>query len=55
MRPLTERKVYQMPALNYEQAFDDVCKVMDEHPELWQRPSRDAVIFATDALWKKKD
>jgi hypothetical protein len=49
------KKVYQMPALNYEQAFDAVCKVIDEHPELWERPSRDAVTFAVDALWKKKD
>jgi hypothetical protein len=29
------KKVYQMPALNYEQAFDAVCHVIDEHPELW--------------------
>jgi hypothetical protein len=43
-----------MPALNYEQPFDKVCKVIDEHPELWERPSREAVTFAVDALWKKK-
>jgi|SRR5579864_5162091 len=49
------KKVYQMPAVNYEQAFDAVCKVIDEHPELWERPSRDAVSFAVDALWKRKD
>ena len=49
------KKVYQMPALNYEQAFDAVCHVIDEHPELWNRPSRDAVLFAVDALWKRKD
>jgi hypothetical protein len=48
------RKLYQMPALNYEQAFDAVCKVIDEHPELWERPSREAVTFAINALWKKK-
>jgi hypothetical protein len=48
------KKVYAMPALNYEQAFDAVCKVIDEHPELWERPSREAVTFAVDALWKKK-
>jgi hypothetical protein len=49
------RKVYAMPALNYEQAFDAVCKVVDAHPELWERPSRDAVTFAVNALWKRKD
>jgi len=49
------KKVYQMPALNYEQAFDAVCHVIDEQPELWERPSREAVIFAVDALWKRKD
>jgi hypothetical protein len=49
------KKVYAMPALNYEQAFDAVCKVVDEHPEFWERPSRDAVTFAVDALWKRKD
>jgi hypothetical protein len=27
-------KVNAMPALNYEQAFDEVCKVVDQHPEL---------------------
>jgi hypothetical protein len=47
--------VYQMPGLNYEQAFGEVCKVIDEHPELWERSSREAVTFAVDALWKKKD
>jgi hypothetical protein len=49
------KKVYMMPAFNYEQAFDAVCKVVDEHPELWSRPSREAVIFALDVLWKRKD
>jgi hypothetical protein len=49
------KKVYAMPALNYEQAFDEVCKVIDEHPELWERPSRESVTFAVNALWKKKD
>jgi hypothetical protein len=49
------KKVYQMPALNYEQAFGEVCKVVDAHPELWDRPSREAVTFAVDALWKRKD
>jgi hypothetical protein len=49
------RPVYQTPALNYEQAFDAVCKVVDQHPELWERPSRDAVSFAVNVLWKKKD
>jgi hypothetical protein len=38
-----------------EQAFASVCKVLDEHPELWERPSRDAVTFPVDALRKKKD
>jgi hypothetical protein len=49
------KKVYAMPALNYEQAFDAVCKVIDAHPELWERPSRDAVTFAVNALWKRKN
>jgi|SRR5579871_2302702 hypothetical protein len=49
------QKVYQMPAVNYEQAFDEVCKVIDAHPELWERPSREAVTFAVNALWKKRD
>ena len=49
------KKVYAMPALNYEQAFDAVCHIIDEHPELWERPSREAVRFAVDVLWKKKD
>jgi hypothetical protein len=48
------KKVYQMPALNYEQAFGEVCKVIDQHPELWERPSRGAVTFAVDALWEKQ-
>jgi hypothetical protein len=48
------KKVYQMPALNYEQAFDAVCKVVDEHPELWSHPSREAVTFAVNVLWKQK-
>src|ERR1700677_5171938 len=46
------KPVYQMPALTYEQAFDAVCKVVDAHPELWERPSRDAIMFAVDELWK---
>lgn len=49
------KKVYQMHVLNYEQAFGEVCKIVDEHPELWNRPSREAVTFAVDALWKRKD
>jgi len=49
------KKVYQMPALDYEQAFGEVCKVVDDHPELWNRPSRKAVTYAVDALWKRKD
>ena len=49
------KKVYQMPAMNYEQAFGEVCKIVDEHPELWERPSREAVTFAVDVLWKRKD
>jgi hypothetical protein len=49
------KKVYAMPDLDYEQAFDAVCKVVDEHPELWNRPSREAVTFAVDALWRRKD
>jgi hypothetical protein len=48
-------KVYQMPALDYEQAFGEVCKVVDAHPELWERPSREAVTFAVDELWKRKN
>ena len=31
------KKVYQMPALNYEHAFGEVCKVVESHPELWDR------------------
>lgn len=46
------KKVHQMPALNYEQAFGEVCEVIDEHPELWNRPSRDAITFAVNLLWK---
>jgi hypothetical protein len=49
------KKVYAMPAFNYSEAFEAVCKVVDEHPELWSQPSREAVIFALDALWKRKD
>jgi hypothetical protein len=48
-------KVYQMPALDYEQAFDAVCVEIDKRPELWDRPSREAITFAVDALWKRKD
>jgi hypothetical protein len=49
------KRVYAMPALDYEQAFGEVCKVVDSHPELWERPSREAVTFAVDALWKRKE
>jgi hypothetical protein len=49
------KPVYQTPALNYEQAFGEVCRVIDAHPELWERPSREAVTFAVDVLWKRKD
>jgi hypothetical protein len=49
------KKVYQMPELDYEQAFGEVCKIVDSHPELWNRPSRQAVSFAVNALWKRKD
>jgi hypothetical protein len=49
------KKVYQMPALDYEQAFGEICKIVDSHPELWNRSSREAVVFAVDALWRKKD
>ena len=49
------KKLYRTPALNYSQAFDEVCKVADAHPELWDRPSREAVTYAVDALWKRKD
>jgi hypothetical protein len=44
-----------MPELDYEQAFGEVCKIVDSHPELWNRPSRQAVSFAVNALWKRKD
>jgi hypothetical protein len=47
--------VYRVPASNYEQAFGEVCEVVDEHPELWNRPSREAVTFAINVLWKRKD
>lgn len=49
------KRVYQMPSLNYEQAFGVVCKVVDSHPELWSRPSREALAFAVNVLWKRKD
>jgi hypothetical protein len=49
------KKIYAMPALNYEQAFAAVCMVIDVHPELWERPSREAVTFAVNVLWKQKD
>lgn len=49
------KPAYRMPALNYEQAFDAVCKVVDDHPELWSRPSREAVKFAVNVLWKRED
>ena len=49
------KKVYAMPTLNYEQAFGEVCKIVDSHPELWDRPSRDAVTFAVSVLWEKPD
>ncbi len=47
------KNVYQMPALNYEEAFGEVCKIVDEHPELWSKPSREAVMFAVNELWRK--
>lgn len=28
---------------------------VNEHPELWNRPSRDAVTFAVNVLWKRRD
>lgn len=49
------KKVYQMPSLNYEQAFDEVCNVIDHHPELWERPSREVVTFAVNVLWKRRE
>jgi hypothetical protein len=49
------RQTYTMPALNYSEAFDAVCAEIDKHPELWSKPSRDAVTFAVDALWKRKE
>ena len=48
------KPAYHMPALNYEQAFGEVCKVIDAHPELWGRPSREMITFAVNALWKQK-
>jgi hypothetical protein len=39
------KKVHQMPAFNYEQAFGEVLKVVDAHPELWERSSRDAMTL----------
>lgn len=48
------KKVYEMPRVNYEQAFDAVCRVIDEHPELWTRPSREAVTFAVNVLWRRE-
>lgn len=49
------KPAYTMPALNYSEAFDAVCKIVDEHPELWKRPSREAVTVAVDTLWKRKE
>ena len=49
------KRVYQMPALNYEQAFGEVCKIVDEHSELWNRPSREAVTFAINVLWRESE
>ena len=48
------QKVYQMPALDYSQAFDAVCAEIDKRPEWWERPSREAVIVAVDALWRRR-
>lgn len=47
------KAVYQMPALNYEQAFGEVRKLVDAHPELWERPSREAVTFAINVRAKE--
>jgi hypothetical protein len=31
------KPVYTIPKLNYEQAFEEVCRVINNHPELWER------------------
>lgn len=47
-------RVYTVPeGFTYETGFNAVCAEIDKHPELWDRPSREAVVFAVDALWKK--
>ena len=43
------------PDISYEMAFYDICGVIDQHPELWNKPSRDAITFAVVTLWKKKN
>ena len=38
----------------FESGFVAVCSELDRHPELWDVPSRDAIIAAIDILWKNK-
>jgi len=38
----------------FESGFIAVCDELDRHPELWDIPSRDAIIAAIDILWKTK-
>ena len=38
----------------FETGFQAVCDELDRHPELWDIPSRDAIIVAVDILWKNK-
>jgi len=38
----------------FETGFVAVCAEIDKHKELWDRPSREAIIAAIDILWKTK-
>ncbi|MGA2859952.1 MAG: hypothetical protein ABSE40_24040 [Candidatus Sulfotelmatobacter sp.] len=49
------KSVYKMRSVNHEQAFMEVCGEIDRHPDLWDRPSREAIVFAVNSLWKNKN
>jgi hypothetical protein len=47
------QRVYVFPkGVSYEDAFEDICRVVENHPELWDKPSREAIQSAADILWK---
>lgn len=49
-------RAYVFPAeMTYEQGFDAICRVIDNHPELWNVPSREAIQSAAEILWKESD